>query len=61
MQFNVIQLKHNNIAIIVDNDEFEKVKKKYKGFGKHITIVDYRGHEFTLKKDDIYLLEKTNE
>jgi len=62
MDYNIIQLR-NQIAITVDDSEFRKIMRKYKGFfsfRKYITINDSRGHKFTLLKDDILLLEDRN-
>ena len=61
MQCNLIQLD-NSVTITVDNEQFEKVRKKYRSiFCRHIVVKDTRGYEFEFKKKQIVVLEKSNE
>jgi hypothetical protein len=58
-EVNIVQLK-NAIAIIVDDDEFKKVKRKFKSifyFSRFLTIIDVRQRKIIIRKRDIILLE----
>lgn len=61
MNQHVIQLSIGNIAIIVDNDEFIKVKRQFKkmfSLNRILEIKDVRGRIFVIKRKQILLLEE---
>jgi len=57
-KLNIIQLI-NGIAILVDDEQFNKTRLKFKSlFCKNITIIDSRKCIITVRKKDILLLEE---
>lgn len=57
-KLNVIQLI-NGITILVDDNQFKKVKQKFKSvFCKFLTVTDSRKCVATIRKKDILLLEE---
>lgn len=61
---HVIQLSIGSIAIVVDDEEFIKVKRQFKkifSLKRILEIKDIRGRTFIVKRKHIILLEEEHE